>query len=79
MTQIDQELRDKLLLDTYRDIGVVKETMARIEVNIAEHIRRTNILEAKVTHMERLLWMFNGATTLVTAAFMIAKYWLKLI
>lgn len=73
----DQELRDKLLLETYNNLISVKEASARIEANIAEHIRRTNILEAKVGTVEKYLWMFNGATTLVTAAFMILKYWIK--
>lgn len=74
---VGEEFRDKILLETHKDIGIVKEIMARIEVNVALHIKRTNILEAQVKTLERYLWMFNGATTLVTAAFVILKYWLK--
>lgn len=67
----EQDFKDKILLDIHKDVGILKENYAEIKVDVKEHIRRTNILEAKVGNMERLFWLGNG---IFLAGGLILKY-----
>lgn len=70
----DQELKDKILLDMHKDMAVVNTTLARIEVNVATHIKRSHLLEAKVESLEKYFWMMNGATATLTVVVGLLRY-----
>lgn len=75
----DQELKDKILLDMHKDVGVIKETIAAIRVDVATHIKRSHMLETKIETLEKYFWMMNGATATVTVLLAAAKYIFKVI
>lgn len=70
----EQEFKDRLLLDVHRDISVINATLARIEVNVATHIKRTHLLEAKLESLEKWFWMANGATATLTVVAGLLRY-----
>jgi len=61
----DQDFRDKLLLGINDRVVSIKEDISEIKVDIKEHIRRTNVLEGKVTWLERLFWTACGGVTVI--------------
>lgn len=57
----DQLMRIEQKLDQVVDhIGEINTTLAKQEVSLAEHIRRTNLLEAKVEPLQKHVLMVNG-------------------
>lgn len=61
---MDRRVEDKLdkVAD---DISHINVTLAKQEVSLSEHIKRTNILEAKIEPIEKHMLMINGALKFV--------------
>lgn len=47
------------------DISQINITLAKQEVSLAEHIRRTNVLEQKLEPVEKHVAMVNGGLKIV--------------
>lgn len=72
-----EELKDQILLDTHKDVAVIKAAIAEIKVDLKEHIRRTGAAEARIEQVEsknqvefkalnRQVNMVHGALALLT-------------
>lgn len=61
---MDRRVEDKLdkVAD---DISHINVTIAKQEVSLKEHIRRTDILEDKIVPIEKHMIMFNGVLKFV--------------
>lgn len=61
---MDKRIEDKIdkISD---DISEVKVTLARNTVSLEEHVKRTNILEARVEPMRKDIDMVKGAIALI--------------
>jgi len=55
----NKRLEDKLD-GIVKDINDINVTLAKQEVNLSDHIRRTNILEEKIAPLEKRYVMVNG-------------------
>lgn len=62
-----------LLLEMYKELGVIKSDVTKIEANLAEHMRRTAIAEnrldktdKKYASLQKSYYMVQGALALVT-------------
>jgi hypothetical protein len=66
----DQKLeRIELKLDKAADhLAAIDITLTAQHVSLDEHIKRSNMLEAKLIPVERHVWMVNGALKLLGAA-----------
>lgn len=78
-----QELKDQILLDTHKEVAVIKAAIAEIKVDLKEHIRRTGAAEARIEQVDtdtnkslnklfRQVWMVHGALGLVSLVAVIA-------
>lgn len=63
----DQKL-DKIV----EDITIIKVTLGEQHVSLKDHIRRTNLLEAKLIPVEKHVNMVNGALKFIGILAMIA-------
>lgn len=73
-----EELRQTILLDLHKDVGQIKVTLAEMKVDVAEHIKRSHMLEAKVNSLDRLVWMVHGAWLFAGVVFAVWKVWASL-
>lgn len=64
-----QDLIKEILLDVSKDQAVIKADIAAMKVDLKEHIRRTNILESKVAWVNKQIWMFYGALSILLIAY----------
>ncbi len=71
------ELKDKMLLEMYHNQSTMTVTLARIEADVKEHVRRSTQQEVRVTTLERVMWMQLGAWVFAGSAFSIWKIWLS--
>lgn len=66
----------KLIIDMLKDldkrVDSIDITLARQEVSLAEHIRRTNILEEKLEPVEKHVTMLNGVMKFLGISALIA-------
>ena len=76
------DLRDKLILETHSHVTKLvessarqEERLSRIEVDVSKHIKRTDLLEARVDGFQKYIYMFHGATGTALLAGGILKYW----
>lgn len=50
----------ELLLEIHKEQAKQGERLARIEANLADHIRRTHALETKMEWIEKRVWIVYG-------------------
>ncbi len=55
----------RILLSVHEHVIANTEDIAEIKVDLREHIRRTAVLESKVSWMERLVWLGTGGAGVV--------------
>jgi septal ring factor EnvC (AmiA/AmiB activator) len=72
-----QELKDQILLDTHKEVAIIKASIAEIRTDLKEHIRRTGAVESRIEQVEgqtnnelknlnRQVSMVHGALALVS-------------
>jgi len=61
-----------MLKDLDKRVDSIDITLARQEVSLAEHIRRTNILEEKLEPVEKHVTMLNGVMKFLGISALIA-------
>jgi hypothetical protein len=59
------DLHEKLLIGMNDKVARIETHVAEIKIDVKEHMRRTAILEAKTSWIERLVWMVFGGTAVV--------------
>lgn len=81
--QNETEFKDKLLLDTHKDVAIIMASIAEIKADLKEHIRRTGAAESKIEALEtstgnelkslnRAVNMVHGALALISLIGIIA-------
>lgn len=62
---VRDDLQTKLLISVNDKVSVIESHVAEIKVDVREHMRRTAILEAKTSWIERLVWLVFGGAAVV--------------
>ncbi len=56
----------KLLLAIHKEMGIISSDVAKIEVDVKEHMRRTAIAEGNIEVLHRAYYRLQGAFALVS-------------
>ncbi len=62
---MSKDLQQELLLSMNDKVARIETHVAEIKVDVREHMRRTAILEAKTSWIERLVWIGTGGSAVV--------------
>jgi len=68
---VDKRTEDKID-KIVESIGEINVTLAKQEVSLSEHIKRTNLLEQKLEPVEKHVAMVNGALKFIGTLALIA-------
>lgn len=79
----------KLLLEIHKEMGIIKSDIAKMEVDLREHMRRTAVAEdridrlsekhsAEITKLQKGHYMVQGALALITLIGVIVSIYTKL-
>jgi hypothetical protein len=63
---VDNKTQLEILLDILKQMAVMNASIARIEVDVANHIKRTNIIETEVKYLHRQINIAQGAIALIS-------------
>lgn len=64
-----------IVIDIQKDVKEIEKIMSRNTVSLEEHIRRTNLLEQKMSNVEKHVNMVQGAgKLLLSSGILLALY-----
>jgi len=65
---MDSDKMLEIILDIQKDVKEIDRTMSRNTASLEIHIRRTELLEEKMEHVERHVNMVQGALKLILSS-----------